>query len=74
MTEKLLSSVDTAFDNLDSSVKDGCQGIKDGYHAYIAELQKLVENPVRSRADLAASVDQYRRDLAFFLGAPWAHC
>ena len=72
VTEKLLGSVDTAFDNLDSSVRDGCQGLKDGYHAYIAELQKLVENPVQSRADLAASVDQYRRDLAFFLGAPWA--
>lgn len=72
VTEKLLGGVGTTFDNLDSSVRDGCQGLKDGYHAYIAELQKLVENPVQSRADLAASVDQYRRDLAFFLKAPWS--
>ena len=68
----ILENVDSEFASLESIVLKGCLNLKEAYHSYIADLQNMTENPIQSRADLAARVDQLREDLAFFVGAPWA--
>ena len=70
--QSITKNIDSEFQQIHDAVENGCTNLKEQYLIHVELMENELKNPAKTKEKLIKHIDFLRRDLSFFVEAPWA--